>query len=415
VRNVKRDNYSNATGLMLLSAALLWICAGCATSHAPSKPAPSATVAPSPLQAAVPAPKPEQADLNPFVVPYYPHPTRMELCGEPVPLDSQQVAERFDREFTLVVYNNAQVYLWLKRMERYFPWIEEQLRSSGLPDDLKYVAVAESDLLPNACSPKGAAGPWQFMPTTGTRYGLEQGRTCDDRYDFERATVSAFRYLQDLNRRFHDWGLAIAAYNCGEGRVQNEIRSQGVADYYHLKLPLETERYVFRILAIKAVLGHPARYGYNLPQGEGYPELRVDRTTVSASCPTQIRDVAAAAGTTYREIKRLNPSLRADEIPAGTHEIKVPEGKGKAVEQNLQTVAEPARPEPRLVRAPEPPVRETSHPAQKQEKKSAHHVVKRGETLTGIARTHKVSVDQLRKANKLKGNTIEVGEKLLIP
>ena len=112
-------------------------------------------------------------------VPYIPAPNSIDLCGEPVPLQRQDVYERFDKEFTLVVYNHAQVYLWLKRMERYFPAIEERLRYYNLPDDLKYVAIVESDLLPNACSPKGAAGPWQFMPSTGSAYGLDQRGSVD--------------------------------------------------------------------------------------------------------------------------------------------------------------------------------------------------------------------------------------------
>ncbi|NTW37351.1 MAG: lytic transglycosylase domain-containing protein, partial [Syntrophobacteraceae bacterium] len=188
---------------------------------------------------------------SPCIFPYYPPPSAMDLCGEPVPLQNREVLERFDKEFTLVVYNHAQVYLWLKRMERYFPWIEEQLRVSGLPDDLKYVAVVESDLLPDACSPKGAAGPWQFMPSTGSAYGLRQQGSCDERYDFERATECAFRFLQDLYRRYKNWTVAIATYNCGDKRIQEQMRALGSADYYQMRLPTETERYIFRILAVK--------------------------------------------------------------------------------------------------------------------------------------------------------------------
>ena len=150
--------------------------------------------------------------LRPLNCPYIAPPNSVDLCGEPVPLDRQDVYERFDKEFTLVVYNHAQVYLWLKRMERYFPAIEERLRYYGLPDDLKYVAIVESDLLPNACSPKGAAGPWQFMPSTGSAYGLAQRGSVDKRYDFERSTDSASppfeRPLQKVQQLgFGDCGL----------------------------------------------------------------------------------------------------------------------------------------------------------------------------------------------------------------
>jgi hypothetical protein len=268
-------------------------------------------------------------------VPYIRPPNSIDLCGEPVPLDRQDVYERFDKEFTLVVYNHAQVYLWLKRMERYFPAIEERLRYFDLPDDLKYVAIVESDLLPNVCSPKGAAGPWQFMPSTGAAYGLEQRRSVDKRYDFECSTDSAFLLLKDLYTKYHSWSLAIAAYNCGDRRILDESRIQGASSYYDLRLPQETERYVFRILAVKAVLSDPNQYGYDLPKGWGYQEIKTDRVNVSLSRPVPIQTIAGAAGTTYREIKRLNPIFRSDDIPAGNHEIKLPPGAGAVFKQNF--------------------------------------------------------------------------------
>jgi membrane-bound lytic murein transglycosylase D len=179
---------------------------------------------------------------------YYSPPGRIDLCGEPVPLENQEVAERFDKEFTLVVYHHAQVYQWLKRKERYFPSAEERLRRLNLPEDLKYVAIAEIESPLNAPKRKSA----------------------DMRYDFERSPDSAFQYLGDLYRTFKSWPLAIAAYNSGEKRIMDECRAQGESDCYQMKLSQETERYIFRILAIKAVLSDPARYGYELPKGAGY-------------------------------------------------------------------------------------------------------------------------------------------------
>ncbi len=279
---------------------------------------------------------PSGVTFSPMSVPFIPPPNSIDLCGEPVPLERQDVYERFDKEFTLVVYNHAQVYLWLKRMERYFPMIEERLHHYNLPEDLKYVAIVESDLLPNACSPKGAAGPWQFMPGTGAAYGLWRSGSVDKRYDFEHSTESAFLLLSDLYNKYHSWPLAIAAYNCGDKRILEESRVQGSRDYYDLKLPQETERYVFRILAVKAVLSNPNQYGYDLPKGWGYLEFRLDRVSVSLSRPVPIQTIANAAGTTYREIKRLNPIFRSDDIPAGNHEINLPMGTGKMFDQNFR-------------------------------------------------------------------------------
>jgi hypothetical protein len=284
--------------------------------------------------------RPAQAEASgQLEVPYIPAPTRIALCGEPVPLDKEPVYERFDKEFTIVVYNHAQVYLWLKRMQRYFPMIEERLRYYGLPDDLKYVAIAESDLLPNACSPKGAAGPWQFMASTGAAYGLKQCGSVDNRYSFSHATDSAFLLLKDLHGKYHSWALALAAYNAGDKRVLDAIRVDGTHNYYDLCLPLETERYVFRILAIKAVLSNPTKYGYNLPTEYGYKPLAEDRVTVSLPAPVALRTIADAAGTTYSEIKRLNPVFRSQQIPAGTYEIRLPQGTRTAFEKNFSPAA----------------------------------------------------------------------------
>lgn len=324
------------------------------------------------------------------LVPYYTLPAYTDLCGEAVPLKSQDVRERFDREFTIVVYGHAQVFLWMKRAQRYFPWIEKQLAQNGLPDDLKYVAVAESDLMSSATSPSGAAGPWQFISGTAINYGLNQSKQIDERRDFELATVSAFRYLKDLHDLFQNWTLAVAAYNCGEKRVQEEIGRQKIADYYSLKLPLETERYIFRILAIKEVLSHPARYGYVLPKGQGYPPIAVDREGITLSTPLPVQMAAQAAGITYRDFKNLNPCLVSDTIPEGTRTIKVPQGTGKQFAARMQSVKDNYKPE------------------------FIFHKVGKGETLSGIAAHYNTSVHSLKELNHLGDNELRAGQALKI-
>ena len=387
-------------------------------------------------------PAPASVAVASINVPYVPPPNSMDLCGEPVPLERQDVYERFDKEFTLVVYNHAQVYLWLKRMERYFPAIEERLHYYNLPDDLKYVAIVESDLLPNACSPKGAAGPWQFMPGTGAAYGLERRGSVDKRYDFERSTESAFLLLSDLYKKYHSWSLAIAAYNCGDKRILDESRIQGVRDYYDMKLPQETERYVFRILAVKAVLSNPNQYGYDLPKGWGYQEFRMDRVTVSLSRPVPIQTIANAAGTTYREIKRLNPIFRSDDIPAGNHEINLPMGTGKTLQLNLRAgndvpagkvspenstvqgkeLQDPGAPDVTPASASSPsriaaaiPSAKAGSPKAKQKAREKIYRVKKGDSLSAIAQRYQISTQELKSANKLKSNDLQPGQKLRIP
>jgi hypothetical protein len=238
-------------GRLVYLVTVLFIAAGvfgCATTQSTAPTGPSARAAAQAEKTVAPGQVQRPVYQGPFMAPYYPPPDRIDLCGEPVPLEYQVVLERFDREFTLVVYNHAQVYWWLKYKERYFPLIEERLRCLNLPEDLKYVAIAESAPLANA---------------------MHQRKSVDNRYDFEGSTDSAFLYLGDLYRNYKSWSLAIAAYKGGEKRIMDESRARGVIDYYHMNLPEETERYVFRILAIKAVLSDPARYGYELPKGAG--------------------------------------------------------------------------------------------------------------------------------------------------
>lgn len=242
-------NDCSRLGRLLCLVTALFLAAGisgCATtqSTAPTGP-PAQAQAEKTL-----APGQGQRPASPATVAYYPPPDKIDLCGEPVPLQQQEVMERFDKEFTLVVYNHAQVYRLLKSKQRYFPWVEESLRRLKLPEDLKYVAIAEIEPIPNA---------------------PEQKKSADKRYGFDRSSSdSAFQYLGDLYRNFKSWSLALAAYNGGEKRIMEESRAQGVVDYYHMKLPLDTERYIFRILAIKAILSDPTRYGYELPKSAGY-------------------------------------------------------------------------------------------------------------------------------------------------
>ncbi len=325
-----------------------------------------------------------------FVVPYFPIPDRMELCGEPVPMDSADVRERFDREFTSIVYGHSKVYMWLKRMERYFPMIEKQLAAAGLPADLKYVAVAESDLMINSVSSAGAAGPWQFISETAARYGINQTAAIDERYDFEAAGSGAFKYLKHLHDDFQNWALSIAAYNCGEQRVHDEMRKQKSRSYYTLKLPNETERYIFRILAIKEVLSNPAKYGYHLPKGAGYQPVAVDKVRVRLTGPVPLIAAAEAAGISYREFRVLNPVFVSDVLPAGAITVSVPEGKGKQFEKKIGSIQSEAK------------------------LSTVFHKVVKGETLDAIALKYKAPLKSICEWNGIKDRKIRLGQVLKI-
>ena len=239
-----------------------------------------------------------------------------------------------DREFTFNVYDRAQVFLWLKRSKRYFPYVEARLKEKGMPDDLKYLLVAESSLRPQALSNKGAAGFWQFIEKTGKRFSLQKKPWIDERLDLIKSTEAAINYLKILYDQFGKWNLAMAAYNCGEDRVREEISLQGENDYYRMALPQETERYIFRILAVKVILADPKKYGFDLPEKEGYLPIEYDQVMVQLPRSVPLRDIAKGCGSYFKELKELNPEIQGYILPAGIYQLKIPIGKKPLLEKN---------------------------------------------------------------------------------
>jgi membrane-bound lytic murein transglycosylase D len=250
----------------------------------------------------------------------------LSFCGETVPANDQEVRERYEKELLLALDNRAQVILWLKRSHRYLPYIENSLRERQMPDDLKYVAFAESALLPHAGSSKGAVGYWQFIPATGRKYGLTINARIDERRNIFTSTQAALSYLKELRETFGSWTLAAAAYNMGENRLMAEILEQGTDNYYHLHLPLETQRFVFRILSVKVILSEPGKYGFHLAEGDYYPPTAFDTVQVECTQETPIRIVAQAAGTHFKAVKDLNPHIRGHHLSAGSHQLLIPKG-----------------------------------------------------------------------------------------
>jgi len=248
------------------------------------------------------------------------------LCEERFPLEDRNVWENLDREFLVALSNEVQVFLWMKRARRYFPFIEKRLKEMGLPDDLKYVTITESGLRPEAVSSSGAGGIWQFIPSTGEKYGMRKNRSVDERFDFFKATEGALSYLRSLNEEFKSWTLSMAAYNAGENRVRKEIELQKTRNYFYLDLPLETERYVYKIAVAKIILSDPGRYGYTLEEKEFYPPLQGERIQIELTQPLPILGVAKAIGFFYKEIREMNPHLFEETIPPGIHFLNLPPG-----------------------------------------------------------------------------------------
>ncbi|MBA4393674.1 MAG: lytic transglycosylase [Desulfobacca sp.] len=279
---------------------------------------------------------------SPTLATYYTFPPYLTLCGEQVPLSDRRVWERMDREFMLNVYDRGQVFLWLKRSKRYFPFIEARLKEKGMPDDLKYLLVAESSLRSLALSNKGAAGFWQFIEKTGKRFSLEKKPWIDERLDLVKSTDAAINYLKILYNQFGKWTLAMAAYNCGEERVKEEISQQGENEYYRLALPQETERYIFRILAAKILLSDPKRYGFELPEKESYLPIETDLVVLQLSRSIPLRDIAKACGSYFKELKELNPELQGYTLPAGVYQLKIPFGRKPLLEKYMKEWLKPS-------------------------------------------------------------------------
>ncbi len=254
-------------------------------------------------------------------------PKELSLCGERVPLERQDVWESMDQTLISSVYYHSQVILWIKRAHRYFPYIEKRLKEKSMPDDLKYIVVVESAMKTYATSSAKAVGPWQFMNGTGKKYGLRIDRWIDERLHFEKATDAALNYLGDLYKMFGNWSLAIAAYNCGENGMSRRISAQEVGHFYDADLPLETEAYIFRILAAKIILSTPETYGYSIPEKKRYPPLQYDLIEIELPREAPIMSIARASDATYKTIREMNPELIQDSLPAGYFKLRIPKGK----------------------------------------------------------------------------------------
>ena len=235
-------------------------------------------------------------------------PDSLNFAGEPLPLHSPDILERMDRELLVNTYWQSNGLLMFKRAKKYFPIIEPILKGYGVPDDFKYLAVIESGLT-NAVSPAGARGVWQIMKVTGKENGLEINTNVDERYHLEKATEVACKYILRAKNRLGTWTLAAAAYNAGNAGVARRLKEQGVSNYYDLLLGEETGRYVFRIVALKEILSHPDRYGFNFRDKDLYTSVPTYKVEVDSSV-TDFTAFAEKFGVNYKILKLHNPWLR---------------------------------------------------------------------------------------------------------
>ena len=256
-----------------------------------------------------------------------PHiPASVDFAGEPLPMDNFDAKERFDRELISNCFRHSATFLFFKKANRYFPIIEPILREHGIPDDVKYLAVAES-ALSNAVSPAGARGFWQFMSGSAKERGLEVNSEVDERYHLEKATVAACKYLKDAYKDLGSWTLAAAAYNMGKGGVKKRLSQQKATKYFDLHLNSETSRYVLRIMAIKVIMKNPKQYGFHFTQEDLYPPMPKCKVMVENGSISSLPEYAKKHKITYRMLKLYNPWLRRTTLTnkyKKTYKIKIP-------------------------------------------------------------------------------------------
>ena len=243
-------------------------------------------------------------------------PTDLEFCGERVPLEMLDVRERLDRELLVNTYWQSNSLLAHKRANRWFPVIEPILRREGVPDDMKYIPLVESNFT-NVTSPAGAVGFWQFMQPTAIAHGLEVNSEVDERYNVMRSTEAACHYLKEAKKRYGSWAMAAASFNLGHGNLDRQLGRQGEKDYFNLLLPEETSRYVFRMLAMKSIITDPERYGFHLRAKDLYAPYRTREVSVVPPV-ADLGAFAAANGTNYKLLKLLNPWLRDNTLKAAS-------------------------------------------------------------------------------------------------
>ncbi|MCK5822583.1 MAG: transglycosylase SLT domain-containing protein [Bacteroidales bacterium] len=252
-------------------------------------------------------------------------PKKLEFAGEKVPVENFDIYESLDRELSINVFWHSQTILFIKRANRFFSIIEPILKKNNIPDDFKYLAVAESGLM-NAVSPSGAKGYWQFLEPTAKECGLEINDEIDERYNLEKSTEAACKFLNKSYKKYNNWTLAAASYNFGRKNLNKQITRQKSDNYFNLLLGEETGRYVFRIIAIKMILSNPQNYGFNINKKDLYPIIPTYKVTIDSSV-TNFAQFAKDFSINYKILKIFNPWLRENYLSnknKKTYEIVIP-------------------------------------------------------------------------------------------
>jgi len=319
--------------------------------------------------------------------------TSVNGTGKEIPLTINDHVEReirlfqtVERDFFLESY---------QRSGRYREQFAKTIRDAGMPEDLAWLPLIESGFKAKALSRARALGLWQFIPSTGYKFGLKRNEWVDERLDPEKSTMAAIAYMKELHQIFGDWATVLAAYNCGEGNVLRVIRQQKI-DYLdnfwdlYERLPRETARYYPRFLAVLAIVKDPAKYGFTL----GETDKPLPYETVTIERPVHLQKLAEKAGCTFEDLATLNPELRHAATPGEPYDLKVPPGSRETVLAAAVSLPKWSPPKQSYV----------------------VHRVRRGETLSTIAVRYRTSIGRIMDANNMRsGRMIRAGQKLKIP
>ena len=284
-----------------------------------------------------------------------------------------------------------QFEIWLDRYFQYGPMLKEILNEYELPEELAYLAMIESGLNPKAYSRAKATGMWQFMYSTGKKYGLQRNWYIDERRDPEKATHAAAKFLLDLYKEFDHWYLALAAYNGGPGRVHRATRLHQTSDFWQLhSLPRETRNYIPYYLAAAIIASNPTSYGFKTPKTKQH---KYEVVEIKQSADLAV--LANSAGTSLKTLKAYNPELRQSATPVDVvYQLKIPLGKKEQFVTNFNSLPSDQRFAPQYVA----------------------HKVKRGESLWTISKKYRVSIHDLAAVNKIRNrHRLSIGQKLTIP
>lgn len=264
-------------------------------------------------------------------------PEYLMLCDKRIPIFKGDLRERFEREFFQLLENKGLLTIIVKRYLKYLSMINEEIEKMALPADLIYLVVSESYLNPRAVSKANAAGLWQFIKETGKREGLRVDDYIDERYNIKKSTQSGLTHLKHLYDEFDDWLLAMAAYNAGSNRIKEALENQATKDFFDLFLPEETERYIFRILALKEIITNRERYGIKIDEKELYRPFAVDAVLIKIEKEVHTNALARCMDMSYRQFRYLNLHIRKYILPKGTYTINVPVEKKESFFKKLKT------------------------------------------------------------------------------